>query len=140
MSNVTTYWGVLCRTCAEPIAFDARPYNESGLGSANIKPGAIRCFLGHHHIYFPRDFQFFTSAALITVATMQDNRAAYQAANPPSSPPSRTTSDLDPALWSGVRSVQEESRSKRLGPDPRREAAQMAAKARWADWARKKVL
>ena len=136
MSKVTTYWGVLCRTCAEPIAFDTRPYNQSGLGSANIKPGAIRCSLGHNHIYFPRDFRFFTSTALITVATMQDNRAAYEAANPPSKP----TSDLDPALWSGVRSVQEEARSKRLGPDPRREAAQMAAKARWADWARKKVL
>jgi hypothetical protein len=32
------------------------------------------------------------------------------------------------------------ARSKSLAPDPRREAAQMAAKARWADWARKKAL
>jgi hypothetical protein len=32
------------------------------------------------------------------------------------------------------------ARSKILAPDPRREAAQMAAKVRWADWASKKAL
>jgi hypothetical protein len=31
-------------------------------------------------------------------------------------------------------------RSESLTPDPRREIAQMAAKARWADWASKKGL
>jgi hypothetical protein len=32
------------------------------------------------------------------------------------------------------------ARSGNLAPDPRRETAQMAAKAHWADWARKKAL
>ena len=99
MSMATTYLGVLCRTCAEPIAFDACPFSKSGLGSANKRPGAIRCSLGHNHIYFPRDYQFFASVALITDATVRDNQAAYEATNPSS----KLTYDLDPALWSGVR-------------------------------------
>jgi hypothetical protein len=33
-----------------------------------------------------------------------------------------------------------EARFGRLGPDPRRAMAQMAAKARWAEWASKKAL
>ena len=81
MSSETTYWGVLCRTCARPIAFDTRPFHQSGLGAANTKPGAIRCFLGHNHIYFPRDFHFFPSTAVITDVTMQENRAVYGAIN-----------------------------------------------------------
>jgi len=101
MSNATKYWGVLCQTCSGPIAFDTRPYNRSGLGSANTKPGAIRCGLDHNHIYFPRDFRFFPSDGPITDATMQENRAAYEGVNASSKP----ASDLDPALWSGVRSA-----------------------------------
>ena len=103
MGNATTYWGVLCRTCEKLIAFDARPFNKSGLGSAHKTPGAICCPLGHNHIYFPRDFRFFPSDTPITDATMQENRAAYEGVNPSS----KLASDLDPAIWSGVRSVQE---------------------------------
>lgn len=136
MSKATTYWGVLCRSCEGLIAFDAFPCSKSGLGAASTKPGTIRCFLGHTHIYFPRDFRLFTSSNLITDATIHEDHVAYEAVNPPS----ESTSHLDPALWSGVRAVQKAARSESLAPDPRREIAQTAAKVRWADWASKKVL
>ena len=51
-----TYWGILCRACSEPVAFNTRPYHEFGLGSASVRPGAIRCSHGHNHIYFPARF------------------------------------------------------------------------------------
>ena len=81
MSEQRTYWGILCRTCREPVAFDAPPYNKSGLGKAHVRPGAIRCGHGHNHIYFPRDFRFFSSAAPIAEETMRENRSAYVAIN-----------------------------------------------------------
>jgi hypothetical protein len=86
MSKETTYWGILCRACSEPVAFDTDPYHEFGLGRANIVPGAIRCVHGHNHIYFPRDFRFFPSSVPITDATMQENRATYWAINPSPQP------------------------------------------------------
>jgi hypothetical protein len=82
MSEQEAYWGILCRSCREPIAFDARPYREFGLGRANTRPGAIRCCHGHNHIYFPRDFHFFASVVPITEETMKENRAVYIATNP----------------------------------------------------------
>jgi hypothetical protein len=94
MSEETTYWGILCRTCSEPVAFDIRPY-KFGLGSASVRPGAICCVHGHNHIYFPRDFGFFLSAIPIADATMQENRAAYRAINP-----SPETSS-DPSVYAG---------------------------------------
>jgi hypothetical protein len=81
MSEQKPYWGIKCRTCREPVAFDIRPYHEFGLGSVNVRPGAIRCSRGHNHIYFPRDFRFFSSVAPITEETMQENRATYMAIN-----------------------------------------------------------
>ena len=57
----TTYWGVICRTCRELVAFDNCPYISFGPGAAGMKPGAIRCGRGHNHIYFPRDFGSSTS-------------------------------------------------------------------------------
>jgi hypothetical protein len=81
MGNETTYWGILCRTCLGPVAFDIRPNDRFGLGSASLRPGTIRCAHGHNHIYFPRDFRFIPSAVPITDATMQENRAAYLAIN-----------------------------------------------------------
>ena len=78
----TTYWGVLCRTCRELVAFDNCPYISFGPGAAGMKPGAIRCGRGHNHIYFPRDFGFVNVAVLVPDATMQGNREVYRAINP----------------------------------------------------------
>jgi hypothetical protein len=80
----TLYWGVLCRTCSKPVAFDTLPCHKGGLGSINLRPGAISCEVGHNHIYFPRDFRFFAADALITGKTMDDNRLAHRAINPSS--------------------------------------------------------
>jgi hypothetical protein len=78
----TIYWGILCRTCRDVVAFDICPYVSFGPGAASMKPDAIRCGHGHNHIYFPRDFQFVPSAVPIPDATMQENREAYRAINP----------------------------------------------------------
>jgi hypothetical protein len=78
------YWGILCRTCQELVAFDIRPYVSFGAGAAGMKPGAIRCGHDHNHIYFPRDFHFCASAVVIANTVMQDNRDAYGAINPSS--------------------------------------------------------
>jgi hypothetical protein len=78
----TTYWGVLCRTCRELVAFDSCPYLSFGPGAAGMKPGAIRCGGGHNHIYFPRDFGFVDVAVAVSHAIMQENREAYRAINP----------------------------------------------------------
>jgi hypothetical protein len=82
MDTGTEYWGVVCRTCGERIAFDACPYNKPALGFASVKAGAVCCIHGHIHIYFPRDFHFFSSATPIMDATLQENRTAYEAINP----------------------------------------------------------
>lgn len=77
-----TYWGVFCRGCSEPIAFDQAPYHAGGLGSAGMKPGAIHCSAGHLYVYFPRDFRFFDTDLEITSETMERNRAAFARRNP----------------------------------------------------------
>lgn len=82
--NNPTYWGVLCRSCAELVAFDISPYCSFGAGAANVKPGAIRCAHGHNHIYIPRDFQFFLSDFPISDVAIQANREAHRAVNPSS--------------------------------------------------------
>ena len=78
------YWGILCRTCQELVAFDICPYVSFGPGAASMRPGAIRCGHDHIHIYFPRDFQFCASELPIEAAVMQNNRDAYKAINPAS--------------------------------------------------------
>jgi hypothetical protein len=78
------YWGVLCRTCSKPVAFDTLPCHKDGLGSINMRPGAVSCESGHNHIYFPRDFRFFATDVPITGKTMNDNRLAHHAINPSS--------------------------------------------------------
>jgi hypothetical protein len=75
------YWGVLCRTCHELVAFDVCPYISFGSGAASMKPGTIRCSQDHTHIYFPRDFGFIPSATRIDDETMRENRVAYAAIN-----------------------------------------------------------
>jgi hypothetical protein len=77
----TAYWGVVCRTCQERVAFDAPPYLALGPGAPNASPGAIACARGHEHVYFPADFSFFTSRVHIGDAVMEANRAAYGASN-----------------------------------------------------------
>jgi hypothetical protein len=95
MNNETTYWGILCRSCSEPVAFDIQPFRTFGLERGNVKPGAIRCVHGHNYIYFPRDFSFFSSAVAISDETMQANRAAYRAINPPHG------TSPDPSVYTG---------------------------------------
>jgi hypothetical protein len=77
----TTYWGVKCRTCQELVAFDVCPYLSFGVDAASMKPGAIRCSQDHNHIYFPRDFQFISSALVISDERMRANRETYRAIN-----------------------------------------------------------
>jgi hypothetical protein len=79
-----SYWGVLCRSCVELVAFDTYPYLSFGSGAASMNPGTVRCAHGHIHIYFPRDFQFFFSDLPLTDTAMQGNREAYRAINPSS--------------------------------------------------------
>jgi len=137
--NNPTYWGIRCKTCLKLVAFDAAPYPSFGPRASNLKPGAICCANGHNHIYFPRDFQFIASEASIPDAVMEQNRVAYAAINPYSPlgtgrtpPPETKPTDVLPARQRGSR--------ERSAPDPRRQAAQIAAKSRWAEWALKKVL
>jgi hypothetical protein len=78
----TTYWGILCRTCHALVAFDTCPYISFGPGAASMKPGAIRCGLGHNHIYFPRDFGFLPSVDPVSIKVMRENREIFKAINP----------------------------------------------------------
>jgi hypothetical protein len=83
MTEQKPYWGILCRTCRQLVAFDTSPYVSFGAGAASMKPGAISCRQGHMHIYFPRDFCFRPSPTSIPDAALEENRAAYRAINPP---------------------------------------------------------
>jgi hypothetical protein len=143
----TTYWGILCRTCRELVAFDICPYVSFGPGAANMRPGAIRCCHDHNHIYFPRDFGFFPSVVRITDAAMHKNRETFRAINPSSpvssnrppwkakEPKADHEPNVPPKAPEGGK-----ARPESLLPDARREAAQIAAKQRWANWATKKVV
>jgi hypothetical protein len=82
MSIETVCWGVKCKSCFEPVVFDVRPYRASGVGVVNLKPGAIDCVRGHKHIYFPRDFHFFSSMVPPTEEIIEQNCATYIAINP----------------------------------------------------------
>lgn len=144
--NGTEYWGILCRTCSQPIAFGTGADREAGVESSNVRPGAIRCASGHNHIYFPRDFQIFKSSVAIPDALIKQTRAAYQAINP-------MPAELPTAEDGGVVSEEDGGSAARLdkpveggpsrsdsGTDLRRERAQTAAKSRWARWAIKKAM
>jgi len=78
----TAYWGILCRTCRDLVAFDTCPYASFGPRASSMRPGAIRCARGHNHIYFPRDFRFVYSEALVPEPSMHANREAYRAITP----------------------------------------------------------
>ncbi len=82
MKNELTYWGVICRGCSKPVAFGAPGHKRFKVESSYAKPGAIRCGNGHIYIYFPRDFEFFSSAEAIPDSVMHANRDAHSAANP----------------------------------------------------------
>ncbi len=154
MSNEKSYWGILCRACSEPVAFNNSPYHEFGLGSADVRPGAIRCGHGHNHIYFPRDFHFFATSVPIAEETMQENRAVYIAINP--SPQSSSAAPrallaggpvalkekIEAAvLPSGLTDPEEDKTgSKTNASNAPREIASQAAKIRWASWAHHKVM
>jgi hypothetical protein len=139
------YWGVLCRTCRELVAFDACPYASFGPAAASIRPGAIRCSQEHNHIYFPRDFGFRASEVPIAETVMRENRDIYRAIN---SQGIRSSHEYVPeavepeakpeAGESEGRLESGKARPPKIGPDPRREAAK-AAKERWTNWAEKKM-
>jgi hypothetical protein len=137
------YWGVLCRRCRELVAFDTRPYLSFGPGAASMKPGAIRCSQGHNHIYFPQDFGFRASAVPIADAAMRHNRELYGAVN---SLGRRSSHDcaveaVAPAAKPEDGEPEDEPENGKAharGHDPRREAAQTAAKDRWTNWAERK--
>jgi hypothetical protein len=142
------YWGVVCRTCGELVAFDASPYESFGPEAASTRPGAIRCRHGHTHIYFPRDFGFRASTAPIADTAMRENRDVYRATN---SLGQRTSHDYvprpvaeeaEPGAGDGESEDAREggkARPAKIGPDPRREAAREAAKRRWKNWAARKA-
>jgi hypothetical protein len=142
--NETTYWGILCRKCLDPVAFDVCPYPSFGPGAANVKPSAIRCGQGHNHIYFPRDFRFLPSAVPIADSVMQQNRDAYRAINPAPALPRHAEGGLSHARPHQPSDIPPnkpdiaETRHPIPAPDSRRETAQMAAKQIWARWALKK--
>ena len=137
-----TYWGILCRTCREMVAFDAAPFVSFGPDAASMKPGAIRCAHGHNHIYFPRDFQFLTSPAPIPDAVMRENRDAFRAIN--SSGPSHAEQSIPPqpeeVAAPPAALHNEKVRPTSSAADPRRKTAQAIAKERWAKWAIKKAM
>jgi len=145
LSRETTYWGVFCRSCSAPIAFGAPSHHQFQMESAYAKPGSIRCANGHNHIYFPRDFQFFTSAA-IPEAVLQANRES----NPPMKPAAvarpvglfvtRWAPGGDAAAggaWALTKSA--EAQAAAADPEPRRDVPQMAARDWWMNWALKRV-
>jgi hypothetical protein len=145
MSRENTYWGILCRTCSAPVAFGAPSHQQFQLESTYARPGAIRCPSGHNHIYFPRDFNFFVSAEVISEAVMEDNRGEHRAINPAASAP---TDHWHGTQWSPAKAYGSDSpvsepkavkQASVYSPDTRRETAQAAAKARWAAWAIKKA-
>jgi hypothetical protein len=146
MNEQVTYWGILCRSCLQPVAFETSSNQGFVFGSANTRPGAIRCAEGHNHIYFPRDFRFTPSAVAITEATMRANREAYKATNPSPShssgylhaEPSHVQQKRVSSLSAGAPLI-DKGRLASLVSDARKEAQQVA-KERWANWALKKAL
>jgi hypothetical protein len=151
MSNETTYWGILCRSCSEPVAFDICRDESFALASANARPGTIRCIHDHTHIYFPRDLRFFPCSAPISAILMEKNREAYLAVNPSDIPvPDElfgtsyvaTLAKKNETIFSPNVPFTEpvtKTQPARLGADPRRKIAQEAASIRWANWASSKA-
>jgi len=141
------YGGVLCKSCGGLVAFDIAPYVSFGPKAASVRPGAIRCGHGHNHTYFPRDFQFCASAVPIPEAAMRENREVFRAIN---SLGQRSSHDVVFAMVEPVANLAADDSVRGLeirkmsressGPDPRREAAQAAAKERWTNWAGLKAL
>jgi hypothetical protein len=133
------YWGIQCRTCAELVAFDTRPPRNCEPGVEGSKTGTIRCPQGHAHIYFPRDFRFFLSAAAIPDAVMQENIETYKTINPFSQSYSEPLPKEISVPTAVEAHVTAKARPASLLPDPRRETANKAAKEFWAIWALKKA-
>jgi hypothetical protein len=128
--KTTAYWGILCRTCSELVAFDKGPYHSFGPEAASMRPGAILCGQGHNHIYFPNDFHFIPSAVRIPDAVMERNRDVYRAVNPRPVYPEQP-SDLKKHVKSEVATP---------GSDATRETVREDARQRWSDWANKKAM
>jgi hypothetical protein len=145
MSKEMIVWGILCRSCSQPVAFGSPSHPQFELESAYARPGTIRCANGHDYIYFPRDFKFFVSAEPIPEGVMQKNREAHKAINPlvvaPSEQRHGTRWAPEKEQEASFPEVQKGSQANpaSIGFDPRREAAQTLAKDWWAKWGIKKV-
>ena len=132
MDSERIYWGVMCKTCSEPVAFGCPDQQECEMESICAKPGAIRCAKGHNHIYFPRDFKFFASAIEIPEAVTRANREAHKAVNPAPPPPSEEWHGVrwapEPEQGASGNSVNEAKAGQKMQAsgtaDPRRETAQ----------------
>ena len=142
-----TYWGILCRKCAELVAYGTASPRSNGPGAEGSSPATIRCTKGHTQIYFPRDFRLFPSAVAIAEATLQNNLESFRAINPfwePSSVPPRTPPTVSTARPES--DVDAEALSTTEGPRTRlitvtpRDAVNKAGKDRWTSWALKKTL
>jgi hypothetical protein len=139
------YWAILCRTCAELVAFGAASGPDFCPRAEGSRPGTIRCSKGHAHIYFPRDFRLFPSPVTVADETMRENVRIYKAVNPSwefTSESQPTESTPKSKNDSGIH-VEGLNRTKMrpasLRADSPREIAHRAAKHRWASWALKKV-
>jgi hypothetical protein len=145
MQKQSIYWGVLCRECSAAVAFGSPSHHQFELGSAYARPGTIQCAKGHDGTYFPRDFRFFSSDEEISDDEMRANREAHRANNPVVTAPSDQqygTRWAPPKEQQPVfRDVPKVSKITLADApsDPRRAAAQTAAKDSWMKWAAKKV-
>ena len=142
-----TYWGILCRKCAELVAYGTAPPSSTGPGAKDSGPGTIRCTKGHVHIYFSCDFRLFPTAVAIAEATLQDNLETFRAINPFWEPSSSNSRPLQPTdSMPKKESMDAEALDTIEGPpaglalNQRREIANKAAKDRWASWGLKKTL
>jgi hypothetical protein len=141
-----TYWGILCRKCAELVAYGTAPPRSTGPGAEGSSPGTIRCIKGHIHIYFPRDFRLFPSVLAIAEATLQENLETFRAINPlwessSDPPPPQPTVSISKEQFIVAMALNNTGGPlANLPPNPRREIANKAARDRWASWALKKKL
>jgi hypothetical protein len=142
----SNYWGVVCKTCKGLVAFDVAPFASFGLQAFSMQPGAICCGQGHTHIYFPRDFGFSCSVVSIRDAVMRGNRDVYRTINVSghtshdAAPKPPAAAAEKPAPGAPVRGPELAKKPVKpppesLAADPRRAAAQAAAKSRWTKWA-----
>jgi hypothetical protein len=139
----STYWGILCRTCADLVAFGTIPGQNSDPGTEDSGPGTIRCTKGHTHIYYPRDFGLFPAVTIIVDTVIRENVRVYKVINPSwADPLPQESSNRNRKNESGS-PAEELDRNIMLSARRASEApgkiARKAAKDRWTAWALNKL-